>query len=118
MSFIEENFQPGQVPLFRAAQLQIMHELNLLGVLGADAPEQALWSFVFRNAPWRFKGMRCVINRFMGARRRAKEEVGVWHTRGFRYTLACLELDFFQNLGTFERIANTDKLVGEDDGAS
>ena len=69
-----------------------------------------------REAPWRLKGGRTVINRFLEARRKAKREIAVWHRRAFCYTYACLELDMFKG-GKFTKVC-ANKLDDSDGAAA
>ena len=68
-----------------------------------------------QSSPWRVKGGRTVINRFLEARRVAAREVQQWHRRSFCYTYACLELDMYKG-AKFNKIAATKLDV--DDGPS
>ena len=65
-----------------------------------------------QSSPWRLKGGRTVINRFLEARRVAAREVKQWHRRSFCYTYACLELDMYKG-AKFNKIA-TSKLEADD----
>ena len=68
------------------------------------------------SAPWRLKGGKTVINRFLEARRKAERETKVWIRRSLCYTYACLELDMFKG-GTFTKVCAS-KLHDDTDGPS
>lgn len=101
--------RPSDSPLFLSALPALAKETQVEGCLASDDPEEAFWAELQRNSPWRLKGEKVVLNRFMGARRKWAQELAHWTKRSFAYTLACMELGFFRG-AAFTRIVTTSAL--------
>lgn len=101
--------RPSDSPLFLSALPALAKETQLEGCLASDDPEETIWAELQRNSPWRLKGEKVVLNRFMGARRKGAQELAHWTKRSFAYTLACMELGFFRG-AAFTRIVTTGAL--------
>lgn len=70
----------------------LVREAELTGSvdLGGDVPSQ-IWRQLKEETPWSKRGDKCVLNRFMGAVRKASTEVKHWAKRSFGYQYVCLE---------------------------
>lgn len=79
--------------------------------------ERGLWDHIFAQAPWEKKGEKCVLNRFMGVRRRALTETAVWQQRSFSYQFMCLEQGFFRG-AKFQRLCVRDEAAGAPGGTT
>lgn len=88
----------SECPLFMGMLGSLMDEVRAEdpSAIDAENPEQSLWDHLFRECSWHLKGDKVVLNRFMGARRKAAVETSKWGRRGFAYAYTCLECDFFK----------------------
>ena len=61
-----------------------------------DEVDESIWLDLQIHSPWLLKGDKVVVNRFMGAMRKAATEVQHWCKRSFAYQYVCLEMSSFQ----------------------
>lgn len=108
---------PTESPLWLSLYPQMIEEGGHHDTLQAESPEQALWHRCRDNSPWANKGHKCVVNRFMGMRRRAAEESRVWSMRSFSYQYTCLECGFYKG-ARFNKLVVLDEKLGEPDGGT
>lgn len=92
--FASEN--PSQCPLFLSMQDAMINDGDHYDVLSCERPEHELWRRCQEYSPWLRKAGKCVVNRFLGMRRRAKEETAVWTMRSWACQYTALEMGFFK----------------------
>lgn len=103
MTELFRTTMPGQNPLFLFVQDQLIVEGQRQDILGLPDPDMELWRRCEAYAPWNNKVHKCVVNHFMGMRRRDKEETHVWTWRSLAYQFASLECGFYKG-SRFERV--------------
>ena len=97
LAHLFDHHSPQGCPLYLNMLDEFLMEAKQENQLKADDEvEESIWLDLQIHSPWLLKGDKVVVNRFMGARRKAATEVQHWCKRSFAYQYVCLEMDFFQ----------------------
>lgn len=117
MRHLHRTSSPYDNALFMSQLPGLIDEMKREDLLNHPRPTEALWDAVFETAPWEVKGSKCVLNRFFGVRRRAKEETARWKQRAFAYQFLCIEQGFFRG-ARFQQLAMRDDVGAGQPGSS
>lgn len=99
MEHLFRTEDPASCPLFVHLQKALIREGNHYDIMQHDWPQMELWRRCEQFSPWNSKGDKVVMNRFMGMRRRAKEETACWTMRSLAYQVCALECGFLKGGG-------------------
>jgi len=104
MDTMYEYQQPRNMPLFEACIHGIVDDTGDTHLLaGEDAPNK-VWEATRHDSPWRLRGSKILMNRFLGFVHAIREELPHWTKRAFHYQYVCVEEDMVH--GTkFEKLA-------------
>ena len=113
MQVVAEHFeveQPHMCPLFHALAPSILRDRGSGSRIGEDGIEEVVWSWLQEESPWRIKGDKVSLNRFLGAIQTGRREDSLWRMRLFGYMLTCLHFDWSYTyvlfLKKFETLSN------------
>ena len=90
-----DNFRPSEAPLFQHLSTQLIEEMGATAAHDDESPEQIVWNKMKDNSPWRTKGEKVVMNRFMGFIVKGRRFLRSWFQILCSYLYAGLEMDFF-----------------------
>lgn len=88
---------PHTDPLFQDLMSEMLADKSWSHRAGEALVAEELWEEVILDGPWRRKGRRLTMNRFLGAIEESLKEEKVWSQREFVYTYLCLELDMLKD---------------------
>ena len=91
-----ENTDPSQCPLFQMLAVPMLRDKGWEDMAGSDDVEETLWGLLTEASPFKAKGCKGSMNRFMSVVRELRQLDKDWHTTLYGWQLCSLELDFFK----------------------
>ena len=90
-----EHTDPSQCPLFQMLAPKMLRDKGWEHMAGSEDIEQTLFDELPESSPFRKKGCKGNLNRFMSVVRELRQLDKNWHTTQYGWVHCALELDFF-----------------------
>jgi len=95
---------PADIPLFEANLQGMVDDMGNKDILAVEDPGMEVWEDCKADNPWKTRGDKILMNRFLGFIYKLSSEIRMFSKRGFHYQFVCIEENMLA--GTkFEKLA-------------